>query len=496
MEVTEKLARQITETAYLTKENTKRYRPILRFFYEQNQKMNYMLYKEDVFNELAGKMYFEDYTLEQCDCDLTSLTDYKNLIAIQDTAVAYTLEEFKNKRYRYQLSDFAVKIESLVIELENLHIEGASLEPTLIERIKEEISKINEISKENETIVNGWWENLNADFKRLNENYQGYIKSFYNIKMEEMAQSAQFIIRKNDLVLYLREFIKSLQNNSYSIERILRGISKETENIILEKVLDAQKKVIRIDRLDEELPEDEIRERNNGKWENIKKWFIGDEKRQSEVINIEEKTSEIIRKITRIANQIAESRGNINSRKAEYKKICEMFAKTNGLEEAHKLSSLVFGLMSTRHIKGNFERDTDSISSSILEEKTEVIEVKPRIREFKEKQQKSVIEDKTEMKKKRAQEYLEQLERERKLIEKYITNGKIIIKELPEIETIVRKSILKWIGSANQNENKQAITEDGKIVTLIFPKDNERCEMRCQDGVFEMPAFELEFRKN
>ena len=100
------------------------------------------------------------------------------------------------------------------------------------------------------------------------------------------------------------------------------------------------------------------------------------------------------------------------------------------------------------------------------------------------------------MKKKRAQEYLEQLERERKLIEKYITNGKIIIKELPEIETIVRKSILKWIGSANQNENKQAITEDGKIVTLIFPKDNERCEMRCQDGVFEMPAFELEFRKN
>ena len=33
MEITEKLGKQITETAYLTKENTKRYRPILRFFY-------------------------------------------------------------------------------------------------------------------------------------------------------------------------------------------------------------------------------------------------------------------------------------------------------------------------------------------------------------------------------------------------------------------------------------------------------------------------------
>jgi len=152
-------------------------------------------------------------------------------------------------------------------------------------------------------------------------------------------------------------------------------------------------------------------------------------------------------------------------------------------------------MMSTRHIKGNFERETDSISSSILEEKPSIVEVKPRVREFKEKQQKAIIEDKTEMKKKRMQEYLEQLERERKMIEKYIVDNKIVIKELPEIEPIVRKAILKWIGSANQNEHKQAITEDGKIVTLIFPKNNERCKMQCQDGIFEMPAFELEFRR-
>ena len=95
MEVTEKLAKPITETAYLTKRKHKRGTDLFCVFYEQNQKMNYMLYKEDVYNELAGKMYFEDYTLEQCDSDLTSLTEYKNLIAIQDTSVAYTLEEFK-----------------------------------------------------------------------------------------------------------------------------------------------------------------------------------------------------------------------------------------------------------------------------------------------------------------------------------------------------------------------------------------------------------------
>ncbi len=76
-----------------------------------------------------------------------------------------------------------------------------------------------------------------------------------------------------------------------------------------------------------------------------------------------------------------------------------MFAKTGDLEESHKLSSLVFGIMSTRHTKGNFERETDSISSSISDEQPSIIEVKPRIREFKENNKKAVIEDKTELKK-------------------------------------------------------------------------------------------------
>ena len=62
MEITETLTKQITETSYLTTENTKRYRPILRYFYEQYEKINYMLYKEDVWNYLKDKSNFENYT--------------------------------------------------------------------------------------------------------------------------------------------------------------------------------------------------------------------------------------------------------------------------------------------------------------------------------------------------------------------------------------------------------------------------------------------------
>lgn len=495
MEINEKLSKKITETSYLTAENTKRYRPILRFFYEQYERINYMLYKEEVFNELNGKLNFEDYTIEMCESDLTALVNWGNLTALQDTNNVSTVEEFKHRKFRYQLSEYAVEIERLVIKLENLHIEGASLEPKLIERIKESIESIEKISTQSETEVLSFWENLNNDFKRLNQDYQDYIKTFYNVKMEEVAKSKQFILYKNDLVKYLREFIKSLQENSYVIEEKLKKLEKTTEERILEKVYLGQKKIVRIDKLDEEIDEQELKNRNKAKWENIKKWFLGTKTKPSEVEKINEKTTEIIRKITRIANQIAESKGNVSSKKAEYKKICEMFCRVENIEEAHKLSSLVFGMFNTRHTKGNFVRETDSINSSLIEEPSNEYEVKPRIRAYKEKEPKIAIIYKTAEKKLQVEKYLKQLELERKEIEKYIKDGKIDIKELPIIKSTFRKTLLKWISKAGLSTNKQITTEDGRKIKLIYPQNNQRCVLECEDGNLEMPAFILEFER-
>lgn len=493
MEINEKISKQITETSYLTTDNTKRYRPILRYFYEQYERINYMLYKEEVWNELNQKANFENYTIEMCESDLAQLVNWGNLTALQDTNNVTTVEEFKHRKFRYQLTEYAVEIERLVIRLENLHIEGASLEPKLIERIKEEIQNIEKTSLKDETEVLSLWENLNNDFKRLNQDYQDYIKTFYNVKMEEVAKSKQFIVYKNDLVRYLREFIKLLQENSYTIEEELKKMEETVQDRFLEKVYLGQKRIVRIDKLDEQTDEEELKNRNREKWQNIKKWFIGDNLHLSEVEKINEKTTEIIRKITRIANQIAESKGNVSSKKAEYKKICEMFAKTKNVQEAHKLSSLVFGMFNTRHIKGNYIRQTDSINSSLLEEISNEYEVKPRVREYREKNPKIAIVDRSKEKQEHIQNYLKQLQESQKEIQQYIKDGKVTIKELPVVKSNVRKTLLKWISKAGLMNGKQITIEDGRKVKLIYPQNGERCVLKCEDGNLEMPAFELQF---
>ncbi len=104
MEVNGKLLKQITETSYLTAENTSRYRPILRFFYEEYETTNYMLYKEEVFSNLKDKIGFDKKTylrnISEVEISELRLSKLKN---IKSKELAEICEELKiHKRASYE----------------------------------------------------------------------------------------------------------------------------------------------------------------------------------------------------------------------------------------------------------------------------------------------------------------------------------------------------------------------------------------------------------
>lgn len=108
MQVSDKLIRPLTEAKYLNADNVSRYRCIMRIFFEHYEKLKYWLYQEEVYEEMIQDPFFADYRMEQCQQDLMMLTEWKNLNTIQDTKKVASIEEFKNKKYRYQLKDEAL----------------------------------------------------------------------------------------------------------------------------------------------------------------------------------------------------------------------------------------------------------------------------------------------------------------------------------------------------------------------------------------------------
>ncbi|MFT9057107.1 MAG: TIGR02677 family protein, partial [Ethanoligenens sp.] len=294
----------IPETSYLNTDNTAHYRTIMRVFYDESEKTHYQLDKETVLEKLHQISAFADYTMEQLLPHLNQLVIWKNLTPIQDPSRANTIAEYKNNQFRYLMSGAAVEVERMTLRLEALVLESASLSIYLFPRIQNALMEIESLQTAQLKDVDEWWQNLQEDFKRLNQNYQDYLRDFYSTKAEHMMRSAEFIAHKEHVVKYLRDFVQELQSRGGKIEKVLLEIPKPLTDIILDKIVASE---LEKPRPSSERPpnfEVQIKENIRGKWHSLYEWFVSEAGRLSESQYVLETTNEVIRKIIQNANLI------------------------------------------------------------------------------------------------------------------------------------------------------------------------------------------------
>ena len=490
MIIDETLRKPMLEAKYLNVENTDRYRPIIRLFYLQYEKLKYWMYQEEVYEELKEDPGFADYTMEQCHQDLTALAEWGNLLKIQDTKKVANIDEFKNRKLRYQLSEATVEIERMVIRVENLYIESSSLEPTLLERIRINLGKAGQMPDEEIDIIYGWWNDLNNDFVRLNQNYQDYMRELNSIKAEEMMKTKEFLVFKDRLIEYLRNFVRSIQVHVTAIEQLLKGLDRQVIRELLDRIAEYE---CSIPRMDMEVPKEQIFDKVKGRWKSLTDWFAGDDERESEALRVFDVTNEIIRKITRYAARISEMSNSGSNRREEYYKIAVMFSKCRDINEAHRLAAMVFGMERPLHLKGLDERKTESINSRVFDEESSVVTEMPRVRTYKDKAHRTDIVDHSREKEEMRLAAIQRIEDERKLLRSYIRDNRIDFKNLSGIEPHVRDVFIAWLSKALEQKDLRGKTQDGQKYYIENGDTKERCMLKSSDGVLEMPAYVIKF---
>lgn len=492
MQVSDKLIRPLTEAKYLNADNVSRYRCIMRIFFENYEKLRYWMYREDIYEEMIKDPFFADYRPEQCQQDLAMLVEWKNLNTIQDTRKVASIEEFKNKKYRYQMSEYSVEIERLVLRLENLFIEGASLEPTLLERIRREIERFPEMAEVDGNEVYTWWTDLNNDFVRLNQNYQDYIRDLNSVKAEEMMHTKEFLVFKDRLIEYLRSFIKGLQRNVGVIEESLRSQKEEVRETVFGKIIEYE---LLIPRMEVEISRPMIEEKIRGRFQSIYNWFVGAEGAENEAGKLFDATNEIIRRITRYAAQLSEKNALGANRKEEYKKAAELFLRCNDLSEAHKMSAMVFGIERPWYLAGDLIRETDSMNQGVYEEVPLQFTLKPRVRTYREKSKRSGIRESAEQKQETRRKLLQKQKEEMQKLQQLEKKGRIDFAELPVLEPRIREILLKWLSDAMEDADFTARTDDGRRYVLDRTHAGEKCVVHCEDGNFTMPRMAIVFQE-
>lgn len=483
----------INETSYLSVPNAGIYRKIMRFFYLEYEKMHFQLYKKDVFAFLKEEDEFADYTMSQLDADLDALVKWKNLTPIQDPGKVYTIQDYKNKQYRYTMSEYAVEIERLTVRLENLFTESASLSTNFFVRLEKSIGEAGTMQDADLKEVNEWWSLLQEDFKRLNQNYQDYLRDFYSGKTERLMKSVEFVLHKDKFITYLTDFVQELQRYSKRMEQLLVRQTPIIEGVILEKVIQSE---LNIPHALLELHgnlEPSIRENVMGKWDSLKRWFLDTPERDCESRKVLKITNDVIRSIIQNAALIVQLQNWGISRKDDYQKFLKMFLKCENIEDAHRLSAHVFGVQKIQHFKMNSPREEDRINSSIYEETPIEFQIKPRIRTYREKKDRRGFSDKSLEKMMQREAYLQSVKKQKEIVMRYVKNKKIIFAQIEEPVSEMTKNIfLQWITMANMNSQKSGQTEFGQEYQLL--QEEGTCVLKCEDGDLTMPAYVLEFK--
>lgn len=498
----EQILKPLYEASYLIAINAWRYRAILRYFYQQHERMRHYMVLEEIYQYLKGSSHFRDYSEEQLQQDLDQLVAWKNLVPRQDTGRVSSIEEFKKRKFRYQLTPYTVAIERMVLGLENLGDgSGGSLERTLFDRLLLNLMKLTArtspadpesdyaVFSLNGEDLNLLWQDIYGDFRKLTENATDYLAHLQSEKVEEKMLTEAFLVYKEALTEYLRNFVTSLQRTSFRIEGLLQETTPELVWRLADVLADYE---LSIPRLDERPAKEQIVNNYLEQWQVLQSWFLGDDLRESDLLYLQNATNETIRRLTRFAQRLGESRHNLRSRRTDYLHLAQWFAGLDSLEEAHRLSACVFGVFHTRHFLVEEPKQTERSDVEVWDEPSAVLTIRPRVRSYHEKVKPNAVVDRSRQKQAAMAAYLSQKASEQQVVENLIRQERIAVGELPEISPFIRKTLLTWIGKSIGCPDRRAKTDSGRVFKLRL-LSNRRVLLRCEDGVLEMPDYILEF---
>ncbi|PLR79074.1 TIGR02677 family protein [Bacillus sp. V3-13] len=486
--------KKVVEASYLTAEKAWSYRTILRFFFIQHERMRDYITPEEIYAYLTDIPEFHTYTEEQLHMDLAQLVKWNNLIARQDMGNAKTVEEYKKKRFRYQCTPYTVEIERMLQTLEKIgdSFQG-SLERTQFDRLLQAIAKLESIStninNENPEEIAQVWEDLFGYFRNIRRSTADYIAYINSEKTEEQMQTEAFLVYKNQFTAYLRDFIVSLQKTSMQIQHRLTELNHEIMQPVYEAIIRHKLSIPRLE--DAGLSKEAMLEDQKQLWQSVCHWFLGSPNHQSELEMLQIQTNEMIRRITRYVQRIGERHQNFRSRRKDYLHLAKWFSDLQDLNEAHRLSAVVFGALETRHLFHE-GAPTEDIYSDVWDEKPLEIMVKPRTNRYREKTKPGAVIGNQAQKEAMRKQYLQQLAAEKQLIEKYMHDNRIQISELPTIEPFVRKMLLTWIGKSMAGKDQKVKTDFGMTVEVAL-NNEKRVILQAEDGALEMPDAELIF---
>ncbi len=485
---------KIWQVNYLTVDNVTRYRKIMRYFYKMHRQMQGSMYRPDIL-EMMQAEFSSDYSETEVDQDLESLVSWGNLQKQQEMIRPKSIEEYRNKNFRFQITEEGILVEEMLYQLTaKKHVARGALDEQSVSRLLSLLKKI----EQPEVELTSLWLDIRKEFRSVGEDTANYIGYITSPEVDSRMKTEQFLIYKDKFVNYLRDFISSIQSLQYPFVQAVTRINDMDKNALIDAMLIKERE---IPSLGDEISREEVAEQILGEIEALKNWFIGSNKRQSEFENLMMQTDQMIRKITGLIYYFSQEIHHYQSRRKDYIKIANWFYDADSLEEAQKVFAGTFGMSHTRHFYVSERSDATSTRDDSWELEASPLYLSKRSRGARKEYKASSFSMDPVSQMEKIKEH--QLEQQKKLekIDSYFIEGSLDLEQVSNLDSYSRDIFLRWISLAFSSQPSENLNEETIIIQKmttefdfeleIIMDVTQRILVNCDDGQLEMPKISM-----
>ncbi|MGE6664584.1 TIGR02677 family protein [Paenibacillus xylanexedens] len=486
---------QIKETKYLSEEKSEIYRPICRVLFQKTAiEFQGSLYTiSEILDTLKQRPEFEgkfiNLTEKELDDALKSLEKWGNVLAHQDTSKAKRIEELKNRRSLYSITDITIELERMIEGLQNSlrSIRGIEFERHIPDRMMEELNKLINWEEDQTIDLRIIWKELMDRFKSLQTESSNFFAQISRASSnEDLMRTVSFLAYKEKFVQMLRNFVLVIMDKQEKVRGCFQEISDEKIQLIIDHIVKKEEETD----LTGDYNAKESRSTRFSEWRGLKGWFVEINGKKPGVRFLIEQAKNTIVRVVKIAEQITDRYNHFKSRKNDCLQLARLFASAETIEECHRLSAYVFGVQQTFHLSA-MPRQSDDRFDTIWEYDPHEITIFKNVPGRRAGKIKHAL-DENPLKE---YELLKQHQEKQAVIRGYFnelsTDGRIIIEDLPVLHPIIRNTLLDLIGQATVSTKKIARTDTGTKFRLK-ERSTRWVQVRFTDGTLTMKDLEIE----
>ena len=372
--------RRLDAFSYLTAEKTPLYRAIMRVFLVAKDRFALHLRPTEVVEELRAI----DTVTQAADVDaaLKQLREWGNLRADPDTADVATVEEFYRQRLLFALTSEGEAAERAVALYYELIVEPGELQTTALADIREFLAELEVLAAAadpDEGKLHRALEGVRGRFEDLSGKARTFMAGLQRAVDLHGANEAFFLAYKERLIEYIERFLRELQSACIDTGALLRRMDEPTMRRVLAIV--ARREIA--DRIDaSEQVFAGAFELWLGRWDGIRRWFLGDSASPSQAEILRSRARSAIPALLLAAEAINERRFRRVDRFNDFRALARWFAATEDDHAAHRLWRAAFALGPARHLWVNDESRGawDDIGSRVSWLEAPPMRIAPRLR--------------------------------------------------------------------------------------------------------------------